>query len=549
MDGRRFSPIVHGHGSSWHDGGVALLTADGEIVALAAERVGDRFKHSFDSRLAYEHLRGLDRYSGEFGGPRDFFIPVDKDLDGSDHHRFHAASSFFASGLEEAAILVVDGQGSMEGKLVPTSIWSGRGAELELLETLNPAEGKFAPGSIGHFYTAVGALAGLPGQSEEGKTMALAAYGGPSGILDWMRRYVGADEETGYRIDPDFVYAVLGHTLGPTLFEWGEQPEPVRRLWEEILAVMGRPVREPGTPVDQVDKDIAYAGQVLLEEMMLSLASRAREQTGSSRLCLAGGVALNCVANERLVREGGFDEVFIVPAPGDDGQALGKLLLEIRESGTDLDTTLRTAYLGPRYEEADFRDAAAQLEGEAEVRLLPEEELLRAVAELLAAGRVVAVCQGRSELGPRALGHRSILADPRRAEMRAHLNERVKDREWFRPLAPLVPEERAPAFFEMTGSCSFMTRAVPVRAAARGEIPSACHVDGTARVQTVRADQEPRIHRLLLEFERIAGVPVLINTSFNGPGQPIAETPEDAVRMFRAMNLDALLLGDALVVR
>jgi carbamoyltransferase len=543
-----FPAIVHSHATSWHDGGVALLTRSGEIVALAAERVRDRFKHSYDSRLAYEYLRERDEYRNEFENARDRFISVEQRLSEEDHHRFHAACAFFGSGFGHAAVLVVDGQGCRGDHIAPTSIWCGSGSALEPVEELFPTHEDFADHSLGHFYTAVGALAGMTDQYEEGKTMALAAYGGPSPFLEWLRERVRVEPDGRYWIEPDFVRAVLGHTLVPKLgFRWDPPSQAQRELWEEIARVRGRPIR-PGEP-DQVDMDTAFAGQAMLEELLLGLARRAHTLTGAKRLCVVGGVALNCVANERLVREGPFEEVFVPPAPSDDGQALGKLLLEIEEMELPVETTMRTAYLGPAYDSPDFEEATQMLSEDATLYEGREDELIERVVSLLAAGKVVALCQGRSELGPRALGHRSIVADPRSPEMREHLNRRVKHREPYRPLAPMVTEERVSEFFELEGASPFMTRAVMVRADKRSVIPAVTHVDGSARVQTISAEQDLRCHLLLRAFERSTGIPVLLNTSFNDRGEPLVETPADAAKMFLRMRIDALLIGKQLAVK
>jgi carbamoyltransferase len=282
--------------------------------------------------------------------------------------------------------------------------------------------------------------------------------------------------------------------------------------------------------VSQEDADIAYAGQAVLEEIVLGLAGRAYSQIPAPNLCLTGGVALNCVANGRVLREGPFEHVFVIPAPGDDGQAIGKLLLEIKRLGYAVETEMKTAYYGPEYPTPAVEAALQAARGP--VRRIPVkgEELLREVAARLDHGQVVGWYQGRSELGPRALGHRCILADPRRSGMRDHVNRRVKDREWYRPLAPIVTEERAADFFELSSPSPFMAIAVAVRPDKRCLIPSCTHVDGSARVQTLTRAQDPRCHQLLRMFEMRTGIPVLINTSFNRRGEPLVETPYDAVR-------------------
>ncbi|WP_242889940.1 carbamoyltransferase family protein [Actinomadura litoris] len=547
MEHRALPALLHSHATSWHDGGVAMLAPGGEIVALASERVGDRRKHSWDSRLAYRFLRDRPAHGRHLGGPGDRFVDNSGGLRREDHHLHHAASTFYGSGFDEAAVLVVDGQGYRHDRLVTTSVWRGTAAGLRLVEELAASSGVFAAESIGHFYTAVGVLAGMGQLNSEGKTMALAAYGRPSHFLDRLRRFAGTRDDGRYRVDPRFTSVVLANTLGREQFGWAP-PEPQDQvLWDEFVRARARPP-VPGC-FDQDDMDIAHAGQVILEEIVLGLAQRAHRLTGSPRLCLAGGVALNCVANGRIVRDGPFREVFVVPAPGDDGQAIGKLLLEVKARGLPVDTTMRTAYYGPPYSEDEVEAAVAAVGEHVEHARLDEAPLLAAVVDRLCEGQVVGWWQGRSELGPRALGHRSILADPRRAGMRDHINAAVKDREWFRPFAPMVVEERAGEFFELQGPSPFMALAVDVRPAARHLIPAAVHVDGKARVQTLGRDQDRRCHRLLRAFGARTGVPVLLNTSFNRRDEPLVETPSDACRAFLAMNLDALVLGDHLLTK
>jgi carbamoyltransferase len=538
-------PLLTSHATSWHDGGVAVLLPSGQIVALAAERVGDRFKHSWNSRLAYEHLRG--RLPPEvFGGPGDRFVDSAAGLEPDGHHLNHAASTFYASGYPSAAVLVVDGQGPAGDHLSTTTIWDACGTSIELVDDLNPGVHPFAEQSAGHFYTAVTALAGFPGLFREGSTMALAAYGRPSAFLDLFHEYVHSRPDGGYAMNPLLTRSILGHTLGPRLFGWPPPGADSVALWRRLDDLRRAAPHSPWPTAD--DMDIAYAGQAILEEVMLGLARRARETTGRRRLCLAGGAGLNCVANEKLRRSGLYEQVFVVPAPGDDGQALGKLYLAAAAAGLRC-PPLTTSYLGPRYTEREMARAVHEHRGDfSDARRLDERELLRECAVALSQGDLVGWFQGGSEWGPRALGHRSILADPRPADTRDRLN-RVKGREWFRPVAPLVTAEAVADFFETDEPSPFMAFAVAVRPDQTGAIPAAVHVDGTARVQTVSAEQNGLLHRLLVEFGRGSGVPILVNTSFNGSDEPIVETPGDAVRAFLRLDLDYLVLGRHLLKR
>lgn len=301
-------------------------------------------------------------------------------------------------------------------------------------------------------------------------------------------------------------------------------------------------------PVSQDDMDIAYAGQALLEEVVLGLAQRLKRQTGERNLCLAGGVALNCSVNGKLLASGLFDDVYVIPAADDSGQSLGRLFHDLHSDEVSVITEIGSPYLGPLYSKKEIQSAICSVEGvHAEHKSFPS--IARATARFIAQGKVVAWFQGRSEIGPRALGNRSILADPRNPQMRDNINKNVKHREWYRPVAPAVLEEDASLYFHLDRALPFMVFAVQARAEKVREIPSVVHVDGSARVQTVNEKQNPRFYRLIREFKLLTGVPVLINTSFNGRGEPIVESPTDALLAFRRMNLDALVLGDYLIFR
>jgi carbamoyltransferase len=542
--------ILHGHATTWHDGAVALLLPDGDIVSLAAERVGDRFKHSWDSRLAYDFLKAHPGYAGYFEQLADRLVDTSAGLQNDHHHTYHAASTFFGSGFARAAVLVMDGQGPQGGHLATTTIWHGIDRDLRLLMNLYPAKGHFAAQSIGHFYTAVGALAGMRGLYDEGKTMALAAYGRQSAFVEHFHRYAWSNEDGTYHIDPRFTLAVLANTLGRDFYGWDRPPPGTQDIWWELVELRGGAPGDARRSVSQVDMDIAFAGQVVLEEIALGLARYAHGVTGGEKsLCLAGGVALNCVANDRIARAGPFDRVFVVPAPSDEGQAIGKLLLEINERALPVDTAMVTPYFGPVYSEADVSAAIQDASGALACETPPFQDLLSEAARRIAAGQVLGWWQGRSELGPRALGHRSILADPRRREMRRRINTEVKNREWFRPLAPIVTAERAAEFFDIDVPSPFMARAVPVRPERRAQIPAVVHVDGSARVQTLSRAQDARCHALLRAVEAVTGIPILLNTSFNRREEPLVETPRDAVNAFLGMPLDALVLGDRLVTK
>ncbi len=297
---------------------------------------------------------------------------------------------------------------------------------------------------------------------------------------------------------------------------------------------------------DQRHRDIAASVQLVLEETLLHLGRELRRRTDHEDLCLAGGVAFNCVANRRLREELGFRRIFVQPAAGDAGAALGAALWLATRRGARRPEAMRSSYLGPGYSEEACRDA---LENDGLIfERLPEEMLCTRVATALANGQLVCWFQGRMEWGPRALGNRSLLADPRREDMRALINSKVKHRHPFRPFAPAVLEERASEYFDLPSPSPFMQFTVPTRPSAKGVIPAVTHVDGTARVQTVDRDSNPKFRRLLETFDRLTGVPVLLNTSFN-VNEPIVCSPEDAIRSFQRTQVEWLVLENLLVRR
>lgn len=544
-ESRKYPTIMHVHATTWHDGGAAMLASDGTIYAMTAERIGDRFKHSWNSELARTYLADT---IGETIEQDNAVAAIERGLETTGHHYYHAASAYFGSGYPEAAVLIVDGQGPENNYRASTSIWYGQNDSLHLLDMPNLSSGVFAPQSIGHFYTAIGALAGMQELHEEGKTMGLASYGEPSKYLDFFRQYAYVTKDDQYYIDPDFIFATLGNTFGPKHFGWGNQPSEIQGIWHKFMALRGNDIRKKGQDVTQEDANIAYAGQVILEEIMLSLAKRAKDATRSNYLCLAGGVALNSVANAKILKSGLFKDLFVFPAAGDDGQAIGKLFLDIKKQGLQVDLKTHNAYFGPSYSDIEI-EKAISAQDSFEVLPFKAGALQDEVARRIANGHVIGWFQGGSELGPRALGHRSILADPRNPNMRTYINTEVKHRELYRPFAPVVLEEHVETYFDLAVPSPFMLLIADVRPEWRDALPAITHVDGTARVQTINQNQDARYYDLVKRFGDLTGVPILLNTSFNDKGEPIVETPQDALQAFANMKLDALVLGDNLLVR
>jgi carbamoyltransferase len=441
--------------------------------------------------------------------PRTRFVP---------HHRAHAATAWFSSGFERAAVLVVDGMGDFSC----AAVFDARDGRLR-----QRWANRF-PDSLGLVYAALTAYLGFRPFSDEYKVMGLAAHGRDrfrrelGDIIEVARdgRFAIADGYFTFRSD----YSRLPF-YGPAL--------------ERVLG----PARRPGEPVDERHADIAASLQARLEEAMLALAAAARRLTGARDLCLAGGVALNCAMNGRLRAAAPFDRTFAGPAPHDAGCAMGAALAVAADAGDR--PRPPSPYLGP----ACTPDTIARVVA---TSLLPARRLAdpaATAAQLVAQGHAVAWLQGRLELGPRALGNRSILADPRDPAMPGFLNRHVKQREEFRPFAPAVLAERAGELFDLAGASPYMQFAVPVRTAWRARIPAVVHVDGTARVQTVAAADNPAFRRVLEEFDRRTGVPCLLNTSLNSHGDPMAASAEDALACFGRTGLRYAILGDWLVAK
>lgn len=438
----------------------------------------------------------------------------------NDHHLSHAASAFLVSPFEEAAILTVDGVGEWS-----TSTWGiGRGQHIELLY-----ETRF-PHSLGLFYSAYTYYLGFKVNSAEYKVMGLAPYGQPT-FYDRVRQTIDWKPDGSFRLDTRYFDFLHG----------------LRMTSERFHELFGGPPRQPETRLTQREFDIAASVQKVTDEIMVAMARHIRKQTGMRYLCMAGGVALNCVANAKVLEQAGFEDVWVQPAAGDAGGALGAAFyLWNCVLGQPRTFRMDHAYWGPQYSEDECRAGLDALG--ARYRRLEPAELVREVAQLIAHNQVVGWFQGRMEFGPRALGSRSILADARDPAMKDTLNMKIKFREGFRPFAPSVLQDRANEFFEMNAlrASPFMLFVANVRPDKR-VIPSVTHVDGSARLQTVDRSVNPLYYDLIREFEQLTGVPVIINTSFNVRGEPIVCTPADAYRCFMRTNMDYLVVGPFLL--
>jgi carbamoyltransferase len=460
------------------------------------------------------------------------------------HHESHAASAFYPSPYESAAVLSIDGV----GEWATTTMWHGVGSRLSQLTELR------FPHSLGLLYSAFTYFCGFKVDSGEYKLMGLAPYGTP--------RYAGLIRERLIDIKPDGSFR-----LDLRWFEFLRGQAMTGRGFEQLF---GGARRVPEAPLTEREVDLAASVQQVTEEVVLRLARTARRLTSERRLCLAGGVALNCVANGRLVEEGGFEEAWIQPAAGDAGGSLGAALAVAlargaprAHLGTGRDA-MSGALLGPAYDDAEIR-ASLDRRG-AVYRTVDQATLIDQVAAALAAGKVVGWFQGRMEFGPRALGARSILGDPRDPTMQSTMNLKTKFRESFRPFAPSVLAEDAKDYFDLTQDSRYMLLVAKVAAARRlygdstnrptglellkiphSTIPAVTHVDFSARVQTVHAEDNPVYHRLLTAFKAATGCSVLVNTSFNVRGEPIVCTPDDAYTCFMRTKIDLLALGNHLL--
>ncbi|MFF8789128.1 carbamoyltransferase [Streptomyces sp. NPDC015125] len=461
------------------------------------------------------------------------------------HHESHAASAFFPSPYESAAVLCIDGV----GEWATTSLWHGRADRLAPL-----AELRF-PHSLGMLYSAFTYFCGFKVDSGEYKLMGLAPYGTPR-YADLIReRLIDLKPDGSFHLDMRYFAYLRGRVM-------------TGRRFEELF---DGPRRRPESPLTEREFDLAASVQQVTEEAVLRLARTAQRRTGETRLCLAGGVALNCVANGRVIREEIFDGVWVQPAAGDAGGALGAALAVAMEGGAERThlgsggDAMSGALLGPAYRDEEIQ-AYLDRAGAPYTRFETDALAARAAAEL-ARGKVVGWFQDRMEFGPRALGARSILGDPRDTEMQSAMNQKIKFRESFRPFAPAVLDGDAEDYFELKQESPYMLVVADVAAAqrlpaedsgARGlerlkvhrsTIPAVTHVDMSARVQTVSQETNPAFHRLLTAFKAETGCPVLVNTSFNVRGEPIVRSPEEAYRCFMRTRIDVLVLGSFLLLK
>jgi carbamoyltransferase len=487
----------------------------------------------FQKKLLTDKLGALD---GGFDPARLLF---------SEHHLSHAASAFYPAPFEEAAILTLDGV----GEWATTTVGVGRGASIEILKEIH------FPHSLGLLYSAFTYHLGFKVNSGEYKVMGLAPYGRPTQLNKILDNVIDLAEDGSFRLNQDYFDYCTGLTMTN----------------ERFSALFGLPPRRGEALLTPEHMDMAASVQAVTEEVMLRITRSLARDSGQTNLCLAGGVALNCVANGRILRDGAFKRIWVQPAAGDAGGALGAALAAYHLHGEgerrpkNARDSMQGTYLGPEFAQTEVEQRLASAGARFEV--LPEELLLHETAGLLADEKAVGWFQGRMEFGPRALGNRSILGDPRSPTMQKNLNLKIKYRESFRPFAPSVLREDVADWFQLDEDSPYMLLVAPVAArrqtamtlteealfgidklnVVRSEIPAVTHVDFSARIQTVNAESNPRYHRLLSAFKAQTGCPILVNTSFNVRGEPLVCTPEDAFRCFMGSELDALVVGDCLL--
>ena len=465
----------------------------------------------------------------------------------AEHHQSHAASAFFPSPFQEAVVLTMDGV----GEWTTTSVSMGSGNRLEIVKELH------FPHSLGLLYSAFTYYTGFKVNSGEYKVMGLAPYGEPTFknlILDHL---IDLKEDGTFRLDQSYFDYCAGLTMTNGKF----------------VDLFGAPVRGPGDQLTQRHMDLAASIQAVTEEVVLRMTRSLARETGAKNLCLAGGVALNCVANGKVLKDGAFQNMWAQPAAGDAGGALGAALAT-HHGHLDLPRTvvagrdaMKGSYLGPAFEQDDIERRLSAVG--ATFAVLDEDALIETTARLLADQNAVGWMQGRMEFGPRALGGRSILGDPRSPHMQKTLNLKVKYRESFRPFAPSVLREDVADWFDLDVDSPYMMLVADVKRerqramsddetrlfgidklnVQRSDIPAVTHVDYSARVQTVHTETNPRYHALIAKFKELTGCPVLVNTSFNVRGEPIVNTPEDAFRCFMGTELDALVVGNCLLLK
>lgn len=455
-----------------------------------------------------------------------------------EHHPSHLASAFFVSPFEDASVCAIDGFGDF----VSTSLAIGKGNKLEVLDRV------YFPHSLGMMYTAVTQYLGFMGYGDEFKVMGLAPYGEPR-FVDELRKLVRLKDDGTFELELDY----FRHWKGGVEMEWDEGYPTLGKVYSPELEKLLGPARKSDAPVGKREEDLARSIQAVYEECAFHVLNGLYARTKNPRLCMAGGCAMNSVANGKIRANTPFTDIYIQPASGDNGTALGAAYYVWNQVlGKPRGFVMEHGYWGTAYPDADVSTIiAARTDTEWEFRTTHydgEDAVCRATAQLIADGNVVGWFQGRMEWGARALGNRSIVADPRRADMRDTINTRIKFREKFRPFAPSILEESLDEYFVDAVPDPFMQQVYPVRPDKQAVLPAITHVDGTGRLQTVTPRTNARYYKLISAFRDITGVPVLLNTSFN-ENEPIVDTAEQALDCFLRTRMDVIVLGNTIIRR
>ena len=500
-----------------------ILFAATRIKSLARSQIKDRLGNAARVRDLKEELARVFGVSKKHLRARFHNV---------EHHRAHLASCFFVSPFERAALLSIDGFGDFI-----STMWAV--GEENSIDVLGHVE---YPHSTGIVYTATTQFLGFPHYGDEGKVMGLAPYGQPR-FINEFREIIRAEENGQFRLNLDFF---RHHSEGVEM-TWDAGSPTIGRVYSDQFTRIFGPARVEGEPLTDRERDIAASLQLRLEEVGFHILNNLHERTGLTDLGVAGGVAYNSVMNGKILLETPFKRVYVQPAAGDSGTALGvcyQIYNEVLkcERGEVMDG----AYTGPQFSDEEIR-AALEQSGFA-FESYTDNEVTKHAAHDIAAGLVVGWFQGRMEFGPRALGNRSIVADPRRAEMKDILNDRIKKREPFRPFAPSILEERVGDYFEQTHPAPTMLMVYQIREERRSQIPAVTHIDGSGRLQTVSRALNERYYQLISDFAELTGVPVILNTSFN-ENEPIVCTPREAIECFRKTKMDVLYLGNFAVRR
>lgn len=456
-----------------------------------------------------------------------------------EHHVAHLSSAFHVSPFAEATVVSVDGFGDFA-----SAAWGvGRGTSIDVEDRV------YFPHSLGIFYQAITQFIGFPHYGDEYKVMGLAPYGQPA-LLDAMRSIVSLEADGGFRLDLDY----FRHHREKIDYEWENGSPTVGELYSEKMAELLGPPRSGDEPLDQRHKDIARSAQAMYEEAFFHLLNALHARHGLDAVAIAGGCGMNSVANGKVTLKTPFRQVYVQSAAGDAGGAIGAAYTVWHQLGSKRAPVMRHAYWGPGFDDGaiaallDARRADIAAADCDVARIADEHELCGRTAAAVAEGLVVGWFQGRMEWGPRALGNRSIVCDPRRADMKDILNLKIKRRESFRPFAPSILREAVSEWFELDGDVPFMMQVYPIRAEQRARIPAVTHVDGSGRLQTVVRDTNPRYYSLIEAFRELTGVPMVLNTSFN-ENEPVVCRPEEALDCFLRTRMDLLVLGDWMVRR